>query len=174
MGPRPDALRAATARHAAPRGRPSDDRSPRSGRDDDLDADSTAAVGAGGDAARAECRAGRPATRPLPATRPPPRLGHRRVLLGDRVRRRGAVVLRDRDARTRAAADPVGHRLAGAAHRPRAHRHPARAARATLLTADGGASGGARRAAAARLDLADWRRRVSELYAEVRALAGVD
>jgi uncharacterized protein len=28
--------------------------------------------------------------------------------------------------------------------------------------------------AAARLELADWRRRVSELYAEVRALAGVD
>ncbi|HKG57769.1 MAG TPA: DUF1684 domain-containing protein [Candidatus Limnocylindrales bacterium] len=32
--------------------------------------------------------------------------------------------------------------------------------------ADGGAAG--------RLDLADWRRRVAELYAEVRALAGVD
>jgi uncharacterized protein len=36
----------------------------------------------------------------------------------------------------------------------------------------GAASAGAR--AAGRLDLADWRRRVSELYAEVRALAGVD
>src|SRR5688572_19165805 len=121
---------------------------------------------AGGPAVR--CRGNARATERDPRGRlaeariSPPRRGQRRGDVGPDPHRRRGLVLPRPDARLRDAGAGLERDLADRAHRHRRGGDPAGARPAADVTLED------------RLTLADWRRRVAALYAEVRRLAADD
>src|SRR5687767_9867219 len=143
--------------------------------------DARAARGHGTAAGRAApARPAGPALRGAAAARRPGSRSNGVDPVRARGPRPGPVVLHRTHARVRAAADPVEPGLADHAHR---HRPVGRAGvdasriAMTDATQGGPAAGGwepGDGSAADRMSLADWRRRITTLYAEVRAMAATD